>query len=123
MSSRWRQGLAVVPSIGFSMLPKLACPACWPVYAGLLTSIGLGFLISVKYLLPLTAAFLVLALGGDALQSKEPPWIWSLCACNIRGERRSARQVCLGFPARGVRRNRTVGYRFALEYAASTGKC
>src|SRR2546425_3572924 len=60
--------------------------------------------------------------GGDALQGKKPPWIWSLCACNIRGERRSARQVCLGFPARSVRRNRTVGYRFTLEYVASTGK-
>jgi hypothetical protein len=53
-----------LPSIGVSMLPKLACPACWPAYAGLLTSIGLGFLISAVYLLPLTAAFLLLALGA-----------------------------------------------------------
>ena len=70
MSSRWRQGLVAVPSIGFSMLPKLACPACWPAYAGLLTSIGLGFLISVKYLLPLTAAFLVLALAAMLFRAK-----------------------------------------------------
>ena len=70
MSSRWRQGLVAVPSIGVSMLPKLACPACWPAYAGLLTSIGLGFLISVKYLLPLTAAFLVLALAAMLFRAK-----------------------------------------------------
>jgi len=59
-----------VPSIGVSMLPKLACPACWPAYAGLLTSIGLGFLISVKYMLPLTAAFLVLALAAMLFRAK-----------------------------------------------------
>jgi len=70
VSSRWRQGLVAVPSIGVSMLPKLACPACWPAYAGLLTSIGLGFLISVKYLLPLTAAFLVLALAAMLFRAK-----------------------------------------------------
>jgi len=52
------------------MLPKLACPACWSSYAGLLTSIGLGFLISVKYLLPLTAAFLVLALAAMLFRAK-----------------------------------------------------
>ncbi len=62
MSSRWKQGLLALPGIGVSILPKLACPACWPAYAGLLTSAGLGFLISAVYLLPLTAPFLVVAL-------------------------------------------------------------
>lgn len=45
------------------MLPKLICPLCWPAYAGLPSSVGLGFLISTANLLPLTAASLVLALG------------------------------------------------------------
>ena len=71
MSSRWKQGLLALPSIGFSMLPKLACPACWPAYASLLTSIGLGFLISVAYLIPLTVAFLVLALGATVFRARE----------------------------------------------------
>lgn len=71
MSSRWTQGLLALPSVGVSMLPKLACPACWPAYAGLLTSVGLGFLISAAYLLPLTAAFLVLALGAMLFKPKE----------------------------------------------------
>jgi hypothetical protein len=71
MSSRWKQGLLALPSVGFSMLPKLACPACWPAYAGLLTSVGLGFLISAVYLLPLTVAFLVLALGALAFRAKQ----------------------------------------------------
>lgn len=64
MSSSWKRGLVALPGIGVSILPKLACPACWPAYAALFTSIGLGFLISVTYLLPLTTAFLVLALAA-----------------------------------------------------------
>jgi len=70
VSSRWKQGLVALPSIGVSILPKLACPACWPAYAGLLTSVGLGFLISVAYLFPLTAGFLVLALGAMAFKGR-----------------------------------------------------
>src|SRR5260370_27783665 len=71
MSNRWRQSILAVPSIGVSVLPKLACPACWPAYAGLLTSIGLGFLISVRYLLPLTVAFLVLALAAMLFRARD----------------------------------------------------
>jgi mercuric ion transport protein len=66
----WKQSLAAMPGIGISLLPKLACPFCWPAYAGLLSSVGLGFLISTRYLLPLTAAFLGLALGPLAFRAK-----------------------------------------------------
>ena len=71
MSARWKQGMLALPSIGVTILPKLACPACWPAYAGLLTSIGLGFLLSVVYLLPLTVAFLSLALGAMLFRARE----------------------------------------------------
>jgi hypothetical protein len=71
MSNRWRQSILAVPSIGVSVLPKLACPACWPAYAGLLTSVGLGFLISVRYLLPLTITFLVLALAAMLFRARD----------------------------------------------------
>ena len=64
MNSRLKQGLLALPSVGISMLPKLACPACWPAYAGLLSSVGLGFLISTVYLLPLTAVFLILTVAA-----------------------------------------------------------
>ena len=86
MSSKWRQGLLALPSVGFSMLPKLACPACWPGYAGLLTSVGLGFLISAVYLFPLTAAFLVLALGAMVLRARERhgygPFVFGIVAAS-----------------------------------------
>ena len=56
--------------MGLSALPKLACPVCWPAYAGLLSSLGLGFLISAAYLLPLTIVFLTLALAALAFRAK-----------------------------------------------------
>jgi hypothetical protein len=40
------------------------CPACWPAYASLLSSVGLGFLVSTTYLLPLTALFLIVAVAS-----------------------------------------------------------
>ena len=52
----------MVPSVVVALLPKIACPACWPAYAGLLGSLGLGFLMKTQVLLPLTAVFLLLAL-------------------------------------------------------------
>jgi len=71
VSSRWKQGLVALPGIGVSILPKLACPACWPAYAGLLTSVGLGFLIPAVYLLPFTAAFLVLAVAAMVFRARD----------------------------------------------------
>ena len=65
----WKRSLAVVPGIGVSLLPKLICPLCWPAYAGVVSALGFGFLISTKYLLPLTVVFLAvtaLALGFHA---------------------------------------------------------
>ena len=65
----WKRSLTVVPGVGISLLPKLMCPMCWPAYAGVVSALGLGFLISTKYLLPLTVAFLAItaaALGFRA---------------------------------------------------------
>jgi mercuric ion transport protein len=65
----FKQMIAALPGIGVSLLPKLMCPACWPAYAGIVSALGLGFLISTKYLLPLTVVFLALtalALGYRA---------------------------------------------------------
>ena len=69
MSRTLRQGLLALPGVGVAMLPKLACPLCWPAYAGLLSSLGLGFLISTAYLLPLTVVFLILALAALAFRA------------------------------------------------------
>ena len=62
MSTRmWRQNILALPGVGVSLLPKLICPLCWPAYAGIMSTLGLGFLISSVYLFPLTVFFLALA--------------------------------------------------------------
>lgn len=68
-SSRWRLNGAMLPSIGVAFLPKLVCPACWPAYAGLLGALGISFFDYTPYLLPLTAIFLLIALGGLAYRA------------------------------------------------------
>lgn len=69
-SAGWQSSLATVPGGAFALLPKLACPACWPAYAGLLSSMGLGFLLDTRYLFPLTAAFLTLAVAALAFDAR-----------------------------------------------------
>lgn len=66
----WRSSLAVAPGIGAALLPKVACPACWPAYAGFLSSIGLGVLMDDAWLLPLTASFLLVAVGALAFRAR-----------------------------------------------------
>ena len=46
---------------GVAALPALTCAACWPLYAGLLSALGLGFIDYTPFLLPLTASMLVVA--------------------------------------------------------------
>jgi hypothetical protein len=52
------------PSVGVSLLPKAVCPMCSPAYAALLSSLGLGFIGTSTYLLPMTIGFLTLAEGS-----------------------------------------------------------
>ena len=68
---RFRLTLSALPGLAFALLPKLACPACWPAYAGLLGSLGLGFLIETRWLLPLTALFLLAAVGALVYRAEE----------------------------------------------------
>lgn len=67
----WRKGWLTAPGISVALLPKLTCAVCWPFYSGIVSSVGLGFLISTKYLLPLTIALHILALGVLAYHAKQ----------------------------------------------------
>lgn len=62
--------LAVVPGALLSVLPVVSCPSCWPAYAGILSSMGVPFLMDTAWLLPITAGALVLALGGIAFRAR-----------------------------------------------------
>lgn len=68
--TRWQAVAASFPAIGAALLPKLACPLCFPAYAAMLSALGLGFVDYTPFLLPLTAVFLVMALGVLALQAR-----------------------------------------------------
>lgn len=57
-TTNWKRSFLAVPGIVLSVLPFGGCPLCWPVYAGVLSALGLSFLLSSAYLLPLTAVFL-----------------------------------------------------------------
>lgn len=67
----WWSGASGVIAGGVSALPVLACPLCWPAYTGLLSSLGLAFLIYSKYLLPVVAAVLTLSLGSLAFRARQ----------------------------------------------------
>ncbi len=85
--SNLKRHLPLMPAILVALLPKLACPACWPAYAGLLSAVGLGFLAQTEYLLPLTGAFLAVVLLGLGYRAKS---------------RRGYRPLCLGILAAGI---------------------
>jgi len=61
--------LAAAPGVGASLLPVGICPACWPAYAGVLSALGLGFLLEKAWLLPLTILALAVAVGALAWRS------------------------------------------------------
>lgn len=62
MKDSIRYNLAVVPTVFIALLPKLTCPACWPAYTAILSSMGVGFVNYTPYLFPLTTIFLVVAI-------------------------------------------------------------
>jgi mercuric ion transport protein len=66
----WKQGFFAVPGIVVSFLPFGSCPLCWPVYAGVLSSLGLGFLLASAYLLPLTVLFLFITVFTLAFRAR-----------------------------------------------------
>lgn len=65
--SRGRLG-ATLAAIAVALLPK--CPACWSVYAGLSSVLGLGIAVEARYLIPLTAACMAVAVGGLGLRAR-----------------------------------------------------
>ncbi len=69
-TGNWRSSLVALPGIGIAILPVGVCPACWPAYAGILGSLGFGFLLDTTYLFFLTAVFLLVALGSIAFRAR-----------------------------------------------------
>lgn len=53
--------LTSVAAVAVSLLQALSCPACWSAYAGLLSSMGVGFFNYTPYLLPVMAGLLAIS--------------------------------------------------------------
>ena len=70
-TNNWKQSFLAVPGIVLSVLPFGGCPLCWPVYAGILSALGLSFLLSSAYLLPLTVLFLFVSVFTLAFRARE----------------------------------------------------
>jgi hypothetical protein len=84
----WKGGIAGVPAVGFSLLPKFVCPVCSPGDAALLSAMGVGFLASTRYLLPLTAILLAVAVaslfvGAPNRRGRAPFWTGTVGAVFI----------------------------------------
>ena len=67
----WKGAAAFLPGLGVALLPKLTCPTCWLVYAGLLSTVGLRFLISERYFFTLSIAFSLLSVGALVFRASE----------------------------------------------------
>jgi multidrug transporter EmrE-like cation transporter len=76
--TRWQTAAASFPAVGVALLPKLTCPLCFPAYAAILGALGLEFIDYTPYLLPLTAAFLVVTVGVMALQTQRTGVVYPL---------------------------------------------
>jgi len=82
--------LIALPGIGAALLPNATCPACWPVYAGILSSLGLGFLMTGSYFYLFIGILLSISLFSLAYKAKTrrgyiPFWIGLLSAAIIIG--------------------------------------
>ena len=84
----WKESALAVPGVGVSILPKAICPVCSPAYAAALSSLGLGFLVSTTYLLPVTIIFLAGAAGSLAFRATSrrglrPFWVGVIAASSV----------------------------------------
>lgn len=58
----WLRSLALVPGAVLPLLPSATCPLCLAAYGGILSALGLGFLVNKRVLDPLIVAFLALGI-------------------------------------------------------------
>jgi len=67
----WRNSLGTMSGATLlAFLPRLLCPICWPAYAGLMSSMGLGFLLKTTWLLPLTMITLAFVMASLAFRAR-----------------------------------------------------
>lgn len=66
----WLRSFGLVPGVLLSLVPSATCPACLAAYAGLLSAVGLGFLLHERLLTPLIVLFLVVGIVSMAWSAR-----------------------------------------------------
>lgn len=66
----WMRSMALLPGAVLSLLPSATCPACVAAYAGVLSTLGLGVLLTERALVPLIVVFLVIGFASVAWSTK-----------------------------------------------------
>lgn len=66
----WKALVAATPGFVVALLPALACPACWAAYAGVVATLGLGFLLDRAQLLALTIVLFGVAIASFTYHAK-----------------------------------------------------
>lgn len=66
-----RLRITAIPVIILALLPKLACPFCWPLYTGMLGALGINFINYTPYLFPFLTLFLILTITGLIIGAKD----------------------------------------------------
>lgn len=67
---RWVGSLALLPGSLLALLPAAKCPICIAAYAGVLSSVGLGFLHNNRVLAPFIGVFLTVNLISVAWSTR-----------------------------------------------------
>jgi len=65
-----KRHLSIIPAITAALLPNVTCPACWPIYAGVLSAVGLGFLMTGAYFYILVSILLSISLFSLLYKAK-----------------------------------------------------
>ena len=62
--------MTAIPVMFLALLPKVVCPLCWPLYTGVLGTVGLNFINYTPYLMPLLTLFLILTITGLIMSAR-----------------------------------------------------
>lgn len=60
----WLRTLVALPAAILPLLPSVSCPICLAAYAGVLSALGVGFLLDDRVQRPLILLFLCITLGS-----------------------------------------------------------
>lgn len=66
----WVRSLALVPGAVLPLLPSATCPLCLAAYGGILSALGLGFLVNKRVLDPLIIVFLAVGILSMAFSMR-----------------------------------------------------